>query len=55
MRRIASLGLLLLLVAGQSTLRAADPLPIVTSLELQPLVAGAKRVAQGARNCRARR
>ena len=46
MRRLAIAGILALLFVCPRLATAAEPLPIVTGVELQPLVAGVKRVAQ---------
>ncbi len=46
MRLTASFGILSLLSVCGGLCSAADPLPIVTDMELQPLAAGVKRVVQ---------
>jgi hypothetical protein len=46
MRRISNWGFLALLFACVGLAGAAEPLPTVTGVELQPLVAGTKRVVQ---------
>ncbi|MBI3839927.1 MAG: CehA/McbA family metallohydrolase [Planctomycetia bacterium] len=46
MRRITSFGIWVLLCVCGGFVQAAEPLPLVTGLELQPLVAQVKRVTQ---------
>jgi len=46
MSRPCRIAIVLCLLSFSTILSAAEPLPIVTDVELQPLAAGAKRVAQ---------